>query len=149
MTTVPTGRLPEGGFNALVPELDVTDIGASLRFWCEGLGFRVAYDRPESGFAYLERGGAQVMLCRFNGNWNTGPLEFPLGRGINFQIAVTATAPILEALQQLGWPLFQEPRDSWRRTGDCESGDREFLVQDPDGYLVRLSEALGQRPLGG
>ena len=41
----------------LVPELLVIDLAASLRFWCELLGFMIAYDRPEEGFAYLDLNG--------------------------------------------------------------------------------------------
>jgi hypothetical protein len=57
------GNLPRGGFAPLVPELDVADLAASLMFWCDALGFTVAYDRPAAKFAYLEREGAQIMLC--------------------------------------------------------------------------------------
>lgn len=143
-----TGRLPEGGFNALVPELDVTDLAASQRFWCDLLGFAVAYDRPQAKFAYLEREGAQIMLCEINRNWEVGALERPFGRGINFQIAARAIDPIVAALQAAGWPLYREPYEAWYRLGDdVESGSREFLVQDPDGYLVRLAQNIGRRAL--
>jgi catechol 2,3-dioxygenase-like lactoylglutathione lyase family enzyme len=141
------GAGPTGGFAPLVPELDVLDLAASLRFWCGPLGFRVAYERPENGFAFLQRGGAQIMLCRHNGNWDTAPLERPFGRGINFEIAVDSLAPILEALAAIGWPLFRPPHDAWYRVADRELGNRQFLVQDPDGYLVRLAEHLGSRPV--
>ena len=80
------GSRPEGGFNALVPELDVTDIAASVAFWCGPLGFEIAYDRPAAKFAYLQREGAQVMLCQINGNWDVGSLTRPFGRGINLQL---------------------------------------------------------------
>ncbi len=46
----------------LVPELVVADLATSLRFWVDLIGFRIAYDRPENRFAYLDRDGAQVML---------------------------------------------------------------------------------------
>ncbi len=46
----------------LVPELVVADLEASLRFWRGLIGFSVAYDRPEAGFAYLDLDGAQIML---------------------------------------------------------------------------------------
>src|SRR4051812_49245007 len=42
----------------MVPELVVTGLAASLRFWCGPCSFRVAYERPEDGFAYLDRGRA-------------------------------------------------------------------------------------------
>lgn len=139
-------REPEGGFAPLAPELDVTDLDASLRFWCGVLGFRVSYARPEDGFAYLERAGAQVMLCRRNGNWDTAPLERPFGRGLNLQIAVAALDPLLELLRAAGWPLFREPHAARYRVGDRAVFLRQFLVQDPDGYLLRFSERLPPQP---
>jgi catechol 2,3-dioxygenase-like lactoylglutathione lyase family enzyme len=140
-----SGQLPEGGFAALTPELTVQDLDASVHFWCDLLGFAVAYDRPAARFAYLVRGGAQVMLCQRNGRWDTGVLERPYGRGVNFQIIVDQLAPVLSALNAAGWPLFEEPSETWYRMGPVEGGQRECLVQDPDGYLVRLAEDLGKR----
>lgn len=145
--TIPTGRLPEGGFAQLVPELDVGDLDASLDFWCDLLGFSVAYARPESGFAFLERECAQIMLNVVNGNWITGPLDRPFGRGINIQFTVGAVAPILSRLQARPWPLFRPPHEAWYRVGLTETGLLQFLVQDPDGYLLRFAETLGTRPL--
>lgn len=140
------GALPEGGFAPLVPELDVTDMDRSLAFWCDLLGFEIAYDRPEAKFAYLQRQGRQIMLCEINGNWRTGDLHRPFGRGINLQITTDALEPILEALAAKDWPLFEEAKENWYRTGAThEGGSREFLVQDPDGYLLRFSQPLGER----
>jgi catechol 2,3-dioxygenase-like lactoylglutathione lyase family enzyme len=145
------GHGPRGGFNAMVPELDVSDIETSLRFWCEQLGFEIAYDRPQAGFAYLEREGAQIMLCQINGNWETGALERPFGRGVNFQIATQSLDPILKAIAKADWPLYREPAEAWYRIGSepLESGSREFLVQDPDGYLIRFAQSIGTRPAVG
>ncbi|MBE7220465.1 MAG: VOC family protein [Caulobacteraceae bacterium] len=133
------------GFAALVPELGVDDIAASLAFWCGPLGFTVAYDRPAARFAYLEREGAQVMLCERNGRWDTGGTVRPYGRGLNLQITVAALQPILNGLAQAGWPLFAAPAEAWYRAGPVERGQREMLVQDPDGYLLRFAEFLGLR----
>ncbi|WP_443136630.1 bleomycin resistance protein [Methylobacterium sp. Leaf399] len=133
--------LPEG-MSTLVPELDVRDLAGSLAFWCDGLGFRVAYARPEDGFAFLEREGAQVMLCRANGNWGTAALEPPLGRGINLQVTVAAIAPLLTRLDTLCWPLFRAPHEARYRVGSGEVTLRQFLVQDPDGYLLRFAQTI-------
>ncbi len=138
--------LPAGGFAPLVPELDVLDLARSLDFWTRLLGFRIAYQRPENGFAFLQRDGAQVMLCAANGSWDTAPLEKPFGRGVNFQIAVADAAPLLAALAAEPWPLFRPLHDAWYRMGAAEVGCRQFLVQDPDGYLLRFSQSLGERP---
>ena len=68
-----------------------------------------------------------------------------LGRGINFQVQVGDCEPALERLALAGWPLFAEPEETWYRVGDAETGARQFLVQDPDGYLVRVASPLGER----
>ena len=141
---------PAPGFTwaPLVPELLVTDLAASLRFWCGVCGFAVLYDRPEEGFAYLHRDGAQVMLEAVTGpgrHWVTAPLEAPLGRGLHFQIEVAALEPILEALAAQAWPLWLAPEEKWYRAGQVEHGQRQFLVQDPDGYLLRFCTGIGTR----
>ena len=33
------------------------------------------------------------------------------------------------------------------RSGEMEVGQLELIVQDPDGYLLRLAQALGERPI--
>jgi catechol 2,3-dioxygenase-like lactoylglutathione lyase family enzyme len=136
------GNLPDGGFNPLVPELDVTDLDRSLSFWCDLLGFRVAYDRRAARFAYLEREGAQIMLSQINGTWVTAPLEPPLGRGVNFQITVSDVVTLAGKLEQAQWPLYRGIQDAVYRIADQERVSRECLVQDPDGYLVRLVQSL-------
>jgi catechol 2,3-dioxygenase-like lactoylglutathione lyase family enzyme len=143
--TTSSDRSPTGGFAPLVPELDVFDLARSRAFWCDILGFAVAYQRPEHGFLYLEREGAQVMLEQRNGNWETGELQRPLGRGINFQISVTSVEPLLDALERANWPLFKPCHIAWYRVAGEERGNRQFLVQDPDGYLLRFAQDLGTR----
>ncbi|MBV8913318.1 MAG: VOC family protein, partial [Acetobacteraceae bacterium] len=78
--------------------------------------------------------------------WITGALEPPFGRGLNLQMTVDDIQPILSALLGAGWPLFLEPEEKWYRAGAIEAGVRQFLVQDPDGYLLRFSQSLGERP---
>ena len=132
------------GTVTLVPELLVTDLATSLAFWRDLCGFAVAYDRPDEGFAYLTRGDAHVMLEQegVGRNWLTGPLDRPLGRGINFQLAVDDLEPILARLRAANHALFLEPETKWYRIGDEERGVRQFLVTDPDGYLLRFQTPL-------
>lgn len=144
-TSNSTGGAPRDGFADLVPELSVSNFQASLSFWRDLLGFDIAYDRPDARFAYLVRGRLQVMLCELNGRWETAEMQLPFGRGINFQMVVDRIAPILSALDEAKWPLYEPPNEAWYRVGDQEVGQREFLVQDPDGYLIRLVERLGTR----
>ena len=142
---------PAPAIAALVPELLVADVAQSLRFWSGLCGFRIVFDRLYEGFAFIEHSGAQVMLEERgrNRNWITGPLDPPYGRGINFQIALPDIQPVLDALASAGWPLFMRPENKWYSAEDLEIGVRQFLVQDPDGYLIRFSQRLGTRPLPG
>ena len=142
------GKPPRGGWSKLVPELLVADIAASRTFWCDVLGFTIAYQRPADSFVYLERPeGIQIMLCQRSGKWETAPLDHPYGRGAMFQLYVNDWDGLLAAVNASDWPLHSGPREVWRRHGDREGGQREFFVQDPDGYLLMIAEMIGQRPL--
>lgn len=134
---------------ALVPELTVLDIEKSLAFYTDLLGFEVLFSRPEERFAYLGLGEAQLMLDQYSegqGWGETGRLESPLGRGINLQIEVEKLEPLLTRLAAANHPLFAPPEENWYRVDDTLGGNHEFLVQDPDGYLLRFSEHLGTKP---
>lgn len=140
--------LPPGfEWSCMVPELLVRDLSASRRFWCGLCGFAVAYERPEDGFLYLDRAGRQIMLERLGPGrkWVTGSLEPPFGRGINLQITVDDIEPIRAALTDAAWTLYLQPEEVWYRVGSRQIGVRQFLVQDPDGYLIRFAQRLGLR----
>jgi catechol 2,3-dioxygenase-like lactoylglutathione lyase family enzyme len=143
MADLPTDALRPN----LVPELVVGDLAASLAVWRDLFGFAILYDRPEDGFAYLLRDRVEIMLEERRGpsSWDTGPLERPFGRGINFEITVEALDPLLAALAAAAYPLFIQPEERWYRANDKEIGVRQFLVTDPDGYLIRFSQPLGTR----
>jgi len=136
---------------SLVPELYITSLPASLGFWRDVLGFRVLYDRPEQGFAAIERDGVEFMLEEYETGpsercWDTGPREKPYGRGINFEITIKDVRALLAAVERAAWPLFFGPEERWYRIGAGEeTGVYQFLVQDPDGYLLRFSQSLGRR----
>lgn len=133
----------------LVPELAVRDLQASLRFWCDLIGFRIRNERPEERFAYLVLGRAHIMLDQIGHTrtWETGDLRYPLGRGINFEVQVPDVDTVLERLNKASWPIFLPIEERWYRAGDEEIGVRQFLVMDPDGYLLRPQVELGTRPV--
>ncbi|MCA9838222.1 MAG: VOC family protein [Trueperaceae bacterium] len=129
----------------LVPELTVSDFETSLEFY-KALGFELLFERP--GFAYLEFEGVQWMIqCLENDDWQTASLEKPFGRGINFQIECKDATVIRNKLDARNYELFRDLKDSWYKTGEVLSGQREFLVQDPDGYLLRFAQSLGEKEL--
>lgn len=46
--------------------------------------------------------------------------------------------PVLVALNEAGWLLFMKPEDRWYEVQSERTGVVQFLVQDPDGYLIRM-----------
>jgi catechol 2,3-dioxygenase-like lactoylglutathione lyase family enzyme len=135
-------------FSPLVPELYVSDLARSLDFYCGLLGFSVLYDRPEERFAYLDREGAQLMLEQPTGRaWVSGPIERPFGRGVNFEIGVSDAARLYGDCLAAEASIFLALEETWYRRGTAEVGNRQFIVSDPDGYLLRFAEDLGERPL--
>lgn len=136
----------------LVPELHCSHLERSLAFYVGLLGFSILYDRPEDRFAYLDRNGAELMLEEYATGARMlarAPFERPYGRGVNFQIRVEDIDALHETIAAAGLPVFLPMEECWYRRDDTEIGVRQLIVQDPDGYLIRLSQALGTRPVSG
>ncbi|MGD9895253.1 MAG: bleomycin resistance protein [Dehalococcoidia bacterium] len=132
----------------LVPELICSDFERSLRFYTDILGFAVLYSRPEDRFAYLDLDGAQIMIEQSTGRrFLAGELDFPYGRGINLQIEVSAVGPLYAKVQASGVPIYLPLEDKRYRRNTALLGNRQFIVQDPDGYLLRFFQDLGNMPL--
>lgn len=75
----------------------------------------------------------------------TGKFEYPLGRGINFQIDTDNVQELTNSLKTDNYPLLRDISDSWYRENDILHGCRQILVQDPDGYLLRFSQGIGEK----
>ncbi|WP_156149396.1 VOC family protein [Pantoea sp. SM3] len=127
----------------MVPELTVTDFTASLYFYTEVLEFKIMVRRSDPEFAYINLGEAQLMLEEYHaGGWDTAELVKPLGRGVNFQIEVDDVERVLTRVKQHDVPLYRDLRENTYHIGDTTACQREFLIQDPDGYLLRFSQFI-------
>ncbi|WP_419808002.1 bleomycin resistance protein [Sphingomonas sp.] len=125
----------------LIPELDVADLAAAVEVYRNVLGFALAYERPDEAFAMLTRPGVAIMLQASAGpgrRFRTAPLERPFGRGVNFQIAVADLDVVYAAVRARGLstPIPLEER-SYRVDGE-DRLQRQFVVADLDGYLLRF-----------
>ncbi len=130
----------------LVAELYVSDISASLRFYTELLEFAIVYQRIEKHFAYLALGQAELMIEQpVDRQWLLAPLEPPCGRGINLQIAVPNVTSMHERLAAHRIVPFVPLETRWYRRAVDSIEVRQFVVADPDGYLLRFSETIGHR----
>lgn len=137
-------------WNQMIPEFDVFNLKDSLHFYVDLIGFHVEYDRPEDKFAFLQLEDVQFMIQEIDiedMKWNTGELKYPLGIGINFQIDVTNIDEIYDRLKKDNYEIFVEMEDHWYRKDNILMGCREFLVQDPNGFVLRFSQDLENKEI--
>lgn len=131
-----------------IPEMMVSDYPRAFAFWTEVLGFAPSFTRPAQKLAHLVHpDGAQVMVYERDGDWEVAPMEPPFGRGVVVQVFVADAAAAADRVRAAGLPFYVELREKWRDWGDRSGGQREFLLQDPDGYLVMVAQRIGERPL--
>ena len=133
-------------WNKIIPELSVTNLENSLQFYTTA-GFKIEYDRPENKFAFISLGEIQFMLqeLSIDDKWNVAPLSYPFGNGINFQLEVSDLDEIYNNLKNNDYTITFDIQENWYRQDDKLLGNKEFLIQDPDGYLLRFFEDLGEK----
>ncbi len=127
-------------FNSLIPELTVDDIERTKDFYVNKLGFKIEYERPENKFVFLSFYENQIMFEQENGHWSVGEMEHPYGRGINFEMAVPDAVELYNRVLEFGIKPFREIMENSYREGDNYIVQHEFLIQDPDGYLLRFAD---------
>ncbi len=141
-------------FNSLMPELYVFDFQKSLHFYTQILGFKLEYQRYQlnknNHFAFMSYYDAQLMIEELvPGEKEEMKLEYPFGRGLNFEIRTPDLIGLLDTLKKNNYPLQREMTESWRDIGinGKEFGSREFRVLDPDGFELRFAQDLGGRDI--
>ena len=126
-------------FNKMIPELSVFDIERTKRFYND-LGFKIEYERPEEKFVFMSFQDSQFMFEQIHDNgWNIGELIYPLGRGINFSIAVDDIEELYKLVKTLNLEIYRELNRSIYQVNGTEETQTEFLIQDPNGYLLRFT----------
>ena len=125
-------------FNSLIPELSVSNYHKSKEFY-ESIGFSVVYERVEDSFCFLQLEDNQIMIQENNHVWDTGELVYPYGRGINISMSVSDIDSFYSALKKNNISFFLELEIHSYRVDDTIYDDKEFLIQDPDGYLLRFN----------
>ena len=130
-------------WNKIIPELSVTNLENSLKFY-KTIGFKIEYERPENKFVFISLGEIQFMLQEISDKdkWTVAPLAYPFGNGINFQLEVTNLEKIYNNLKTANYKITFDIEENWYRQDDKLLGNKEFLIQDPDGYLLRFFEDI-------
>ncbi len=117
----------------------VTDIDASLRFYCDGLGLREVRrnDYPQGRFTlvFLAAPGDESAQVELTCNWD--PQEYGIGRAFGhlaYEVAdIYATC---QHLQDMGVTINRPPRDG-----------RMAFVRSPDNISIELLQQGGARPV--
>ena len=121
-----------------MPAITVSDLGASIAWYRDVIGFVVAREIEHEGQrvgAMISAGSVQFML---------GQDDFAKGRdrqkGIGFRLYCVSEQDIDElaaAIKARGGTLDQEPTDQpW--------GARDLAVSDPDGFKITISSGTGE-----
>lgn len=133
--------------SALIPELYCTNFKSTRDFYTNVLEFEILYQREEDGFAMLSPQGAQIMIDQIGigRDWITAELQHPFGRGVNLQIETTNCWEFYSRLKSLGVVFFLDIEDKWYRVDSRYAGNRQFIVQDLDGFCLRFFENLGMK----
>lgn len=125
-------------FNSLIPELSVSNIEISKKFY-ENLGFKILYERPENKFCFMQLEDNQIMIEENNNNWNVGRMEYPYGNGINISMSINNVESLYKCLKSKQIKFFLDLKVNEYRVNNKVFQDKEFLIQDPDGYLLRFN----------
>lgn len=133
-------------WNENIPKLSVISLENSLKFY-KTAGFEVKYNRPENKFTFISLNNIQFMLQELSDNdkWNVGELKYPFGNGINFQLEVEDIDKIYNNFKNNNYKITFDIEENWYRQDDKMLGNKEFLIQDPDGYLLRFMQDLGKK----
>jgi len=107
------------------PTLAVRDLDASVRWYCDGLGFQSVFAMP--GMAHLRWARYADLLLR------PGPATADKkGAGITLNFAVTDVDTVAARAKAAGATFLQEP-------GDRPWNARDFTLADPDGFALTFT----------
>lgn len=126
----------------VVPELICQDIEVTKRFYVEVFGFEIKYERQNEQFVYFTLDGVDIMaegISSISRPWMVGEMERPFGRGVNFQWDVSDIEAIYSRVKaNAAEMIYLDMEIAEYLCGDVVVAQKQFIVQDPDGYLFRF-----------
>jgi len=134
-----TSDKPQIQFEALTPNIMVSDMQKSLEFYKEVLGFTLyAKNPPEPPYEWAMAGRDETTLMFQTRESLSGELplfkERPIGGSQTFFIKVEGVEELYEELKGKA-EVVLEPKTSFY-------GMREFAILDPDGYVLMFAEEV-------
>lgn len=126
----------------LVPELYCEDIEVTKEFYVEVFGFEIKYERVEDQFAYFTLDGLDIMVEGINcigRRWLISEMEKPFGRGVNFQWDVAEIDDLYSRIKaKVPSSIYLKMETKEYQCANEVVVQKQFIVQDPDGYLFRF-----------
>jgi len=120
----------------VAPEFFVRDVDASVRFYVDKLGFVALRQEPD--FAVVALGDAHVLLAHESIAVDRAELASTTrGAGLNVRIMVDDVDEIYERAKASGVRIVHDIRDR-------PYGLRDFILADPDGFMLRFAAPLAK-----
>ena len=63
----------------------------------------------------------------------------------NFAMVSKDVARVYETVRKSGYAIKVPLEERWYRVGEGSVGVKQFLIMDPDGYLLRLQQDIGTK----
>ena len=128
-------------FHSVTPNLVVSDIERSSAFYRDVLGLPVHMtvpDAPPFAFVWLQEGDVNIFL---NDQKTVAEMDphmgnRPLGGSFTIYIRVTGVDAI--------WERVRTRAKVAEAINTKPYGMREFAIEDPDGYLITVSEEMNK-----
>ena len=123
------------GMQSVAAGFTVNDANASIKWYCDVLGFKLA-ERWEKDGVFLGgsvvQGGVTINIGQ--DDWKQGR-DRQKGQGVRIYITTADDVDAYaKAITSRGGTLDHDPRDDW--------GFRAFSVSDPDGYKITVMKPL-------
>jgi uncharacterized glyoxalase superfamily protein PhnB len=130
----------------LTPNLVVSNVDASLRFYEDVLGFDRSMTFPEQSpfrFATITSGPVKIFLSDRSAVTKEDPRlsGLPVGGGNIMLIEVDGVDTVYTRIASVVNVVMSLRTQSF--------GMREFAIQDPDGYVITFAERVAKAPSRG
>jgi len=124
------------------PQIDVSDLDASIPFYRDVLGFSVEHTMPDDNgkliHAGLRHGAVGLMLSRCENVAAAADPERGANVTLYFEVDDAADLdPFFARVRDAGARMLQEPTDEFW-------GGRDWGVADPDGYRIFFHAPLAK-----
>jgi predicted lactoylglutathione lyase len=121
-------------FRSIMPTFTVNDLGQSLAWYSEGLGFFVAERWEEGG--RLQGVMLKAGACEFGLSQDDFSKGRDRAKGVGFRLWCNTTQDvdaIASRLRAFGGKIVEEPGERYDTYG--------FTAQDPDGFKLTITQA--------